>query len=291
MNHTAFGLIIESELELPELFASNGQIDAAIVFGKVPEHLETPVEKTPWFEVAGGKFLLRVDGIAKYYVENGNMIVIDPEAGTNKEDVRVFLLNTVIAALLQQRDYLILHGSVALINGKAVALVGPSRSGKTAIALSLYEKGYQILSDEICAIKTKNGKVLIYPGIPQLNVWHDTLAAEGKNVSGCQPIRRGLEKFAFRVEDRFCRDAFELSDIIFLKHHNKETMLSEALKGGEKLEHLLKNTYFVETTSDKVANFQVCGDAVNHANIMKVTFNNKLYQVDKLTNFIIKKLK
>lgn len=286
---TAFGLIIESEIELPELITAKGQAKAAIVWGQVPDQLKTPVEKTPWFEVEAGKFLLTVEGIAKYYVENGNLIVIEPHKDANLEDVRVFLLNTALAALLKQKGYLVVHGAAAVVKGKAVAFVGPSGAGKTSIALNLLDRGYKLLTDEICAIKIQNGKPVIFPSMPQLNVWRDTLLAEGKDVNSCRPIRQGLAKYAVPIENQFAEEAMELSSIVLLTHHNQETILCEAVKGGEKLKRLVMNSYFAETVVDKTQHFKTCAAALK-AYILQVTYNQHPYQVGKITDYILKEL-
>ncbi len=106
----AFGLNIESEIELPELLYSDGTADITISLGKVPDFLENPIENTPWYEVGMGQFLLRVDGISKYYVTDGKYIIIEPHHGVDLDDIRVFLVNTVLAVLLLQRNCIVLHG-------------------------------------------------------------------------------------------------------------------------------------------------------------------------------------
>lgn len=288
--YTVFGLIIKSEFDLPELTAATGDADVAIVWGEVPTHLETPVEKTPWFQIAGGQFLLSVDGIASYFVENGNRIVIEPYQNSKSEDVRVFLLNTVLAVLLHQRDYLVLHGSAAVVDGKALAIVGPSQTGKTSIALNLYNRGYTLLSDEICAIKIENSRAMIFPGIPQLNVWRDTLAFSGKDPDRYQPIRSGIKKYAVPIHDQFGETSFELENIVFLKHHNLTIFLNESVHGGDRFKQLIQHAYFVEAVTDKVQHFKLCAAIIKYVFLCQVTFNEQPYQVDQITDFMLKEL-
>ncbi len=104
--YTAFGLNIQSEIELPELLASQGLADIIIALGSVPEHINNSSETTPWYEIGMGQFLLRVDGISKYYVTDGKHIILEPHL----DDIRVFLVNTVLAVLLLQRNCIVLHG-------------------------------------------------------------------------------------------------------------------------------------------------------------------------------------
>ena len=247
------------------------------------------VEKTPWFEVAPGRLLLRVDRIARYYVEDGKYIVIEPHQNAQAEDIAVFLLDTVFAALLQQRACLALHGSAVVIDGKAVILLGASSVGKTTIALALHDRGFPLLSDEVCVVGMRDGKAVIFPGVPQLNIWEDTLLAAGKDVGGYRPIRRGLGKYAFRVEDRFCEEAVGLANVVLLKGHNREAFEAETIRGGAKFESLLRNAFFAETAADRSRLFGLCA-AASASRVVQVTFNNRTHDLDSVVNFILKEL-
>jgi len=289
--YTAFGLHIESELELPELITSNGQADGTIVLGEVPEQLEESVKKTPWYEITAGKFLLTVDGIAKYYVENGEQIFIKPDLDAKMDDIRVFLLNSIFPVFLQQRGFLVLHGSAAVIDGKGTAFIGGTAVGKTAIAFNLYNRGHQIVTDEVCAVGMKNGKAVILPGIPQLNVWHDTLQAVGKDTGSCRSIRQGLMKYAFSTIDRYDNESVELSNIVLLKNHNRDDVIIEAIKGGKKLENLIRNIHFIETVANQSEHFKICAAAAAAANMIQITFDNRTHSFEEVTDSILEEIR
>jgi hypothetical protein len=287
----AFGLTLESELNLPELLPVTDPADVRITLGKTPDHLETIEVKTPWYEATPGRFLLQVEGSAKYYVENGALIVIEPRPTAQPEVIRVFLLHTVLAALLQQRDYLVVHGAAAVVDGKAVVLVGNSSVGKTAIALTLYDRGYEILGDEIGAIRLQDGKPVVVPGIPQLNVWRDTLKRADHNVEHYQPVRQGIEKYAFPIQKRFGKSPVALGNIVLLKQHNLATNEWEPLKGSTGFEQLLRNVYFVETVANQAQHFKIAAAIMQNTHLGRVTFNDQPYQVDKVTDFILGELR
>jgi len=287
--YAAFGLIVESDIDLPELAVSEGCADVRVILGKTPDHLNAAAEKTPWYEVASGAFLLKVTGVANYYVECGNLITVEPRIGAPAEDLKVFLFDTVFAALLQQRGFLALHGSVVAVDGKALVLLGASSVGKTTIALALHDRGFPLLADEVCAVGMRDGKAAVFPGLPQLNVWEDTLLAAGKNVSGYRPIRQGLGKYAFRVEDRFCEEAVGLNTIVLLKGHNREVFEAETIRGGAKFESLLANAFFAGTAADKSRLFGLCAAALA-SRVVQVTFNNRTHDVDSVVDFILKEL-
>ncbi|MPM43630.1 hypothetical protein SDC9_90307 [bioreactor metagenome] len=290
--YSVFGLVIESELALPELLPGAGEADVRIVCGKVPAALAKPAVRTPWYEVATGQYLLKVDGIACYHVADGSVITIEPHPAAQTEDIRVFLFSSVFAALLQQREYLVLHGSAVVIAGKGVVLAGHSGSGKTAIALALYDRDCHFITDEFCAISKQNGKKVVYPGLPELHVWQDTLDKENREVSAYQPIRRGLKKYAVPIDDRFCAEAVELSNIVLLTHHKRDKVDWRLIEGGAKFEILLHNSYqpdVAKTMADKARQFQLY-TAVATTNISQLTFNEQPYKAGEIANFLLKEV-
>jgi len=288
--YAAFGLIIKSEIDLPGLIPATGHADVEIVYGEAPAGLETPLAMTPWFQIADGQFLLKVDGVARYYAENGNRIVIEPFQDAENEDVRVFLLNSVLAALLHQRDYLVLHGSAVIVDGKAVAIVGASQTGKTAIALNFYDRGHVLLSDEIAAIKIQNDRAVIFPGIPQLNVWHDTLQLAGKDLESYLPVRKGLNKYIFPVYEQFGAEGISLENLVFLKHHNQTEITKELIQGGSRFRQLMQHAYVLGAVSDKVQHFKICAKIIEQAFFCQLTFHERPYRIDQIADLIIKEL-
>lgn len=297
--YSAFGLIIESEIKLPELVSLKEQneksenipIDIYITFGQIPKSIDDSKIKSIWYEAALGEYLLKVDGIANYYVKDGKKIIIEPNENSLEEDIRVFLLNSVFSAILQQRGILVFHASAAVVNGKSIVFAGISDSGKTAIALSLYDRGYDLICDEICAIKIENGEPMVLGGIPQLNVWQDTLTKAEKDISKYKTIRQGINKFAFNFKDRYCNKSIELSHVIILKNHNKDEVIIKEIKGVEKFDKLMRSAYKFQLEELFIGKEQLFK---NHSNVgknskmMEVTFNEYPYEVNHVVDLILK---
>ncbi|MBU1706190.1 hypothetical protein KKG19_05725, partial [Patescibacteria group bacterium] len=76
-----FGLKIRSEIEFPELQKSSGKHDVSIYVGSTPDRIENPERTGARFTASPGRFLLKIDGIAKYFVREGNLIVVEPGPG------------------------------------------------------------------------------------------------------------------------------------------------------------------------------------------------------------------
>lgn len=89
-----------------------------------------------------GELLLKVDGVANYWVKEGREIVIEPGPAAEAGDVRVFLLGSAFGALLHQRGLPPFHAGAVAMEGKAVLLAGRSGVGKSTLAAELCRRGH-----------------------------------------------------------------------------------------------------------------------------------------------------
>jgi hypothetical protein len=72
------------------------------------------------------------------------------------------------AALLHGLE--VFHASAVVRDGEALALLGPSRSGKTSLALELCARGACFMADDVLALETRDGALFAHPGSPVAGV-------------------------------------------------------------------------------------------------------------------------
>lgn len=89
--------------------------------------------------------------IANY--KNNNVINVSYHIGITQFFI---VLSNLIYSLLEHNDGFILHGSAALINGKANIFIGPNGSGKSTIIRLLKKKYVSLADDQIFIRKIKN---------------------------------------------------------------------------------------------------------------------------------------
>jgi len=109
----AYGLNIHTDLVCPELPRHPHPINDPDVTIILLPHESGTLRPLPdcCYEVQPGYFRLDVPGVARYRVEEGKRIIIEPLANASPEKVRLFLLGSTMSALLYQRGLLPLHGS------------------------------------------------------------------------------------------------------------------------------------------------------------------------------------
>jgi hypothetical protein len=81
------------------------------------------------------------------------------------------------AALLQGLE--IFHASGVVREGEAIAFLGPSRAGKTSLALELCDRGAGFLADDVLALEPQAEGLLAHPGTSLAGVAEDEQAPAG----------------------------------------------------------------------------------------------------------------
>lgn len=190
------GLRVASEIALPALTASDtGAPDITIHAGKVPPALDDTAAAGPTWQIAGHQFLLRIPGIARFMLGDGNTICFEPEPGADPADIPAFLLGTVFGIMLHQRGQIVLHASAVRVDGKAILFCGPSGSGKSTIAAALAQRGLPLVTDDICAITSVDGAPMVQPDGRQLKLWTQAIEQLDLTASRGARVRGRLEKF------------------------------------------------------------------------------------------------
>jgi hypothetical protein len=282
MNHrhyTAYGLTIDSTLHLPELVPldapSNSASDIQIRYGDVPIELDQPDAEGVLYQAKPNQFLLRIGKIARYLVTNGREITIDRVPEVQESEIRVFLLGSVLAALLHQRGLLVLHGSAIETPAGAVLFVGPSGIGKSTLAAAFHQRGYSVLADDVCAVGfDEQGIPLLHPAFPQLKLWANTLDKLGQNTETLQKVRPELEKYALPLHEAFKQTALRVYAVYHLAQHNKPDFLFEQLQQIEKFQTLSDNTYrqhFLGGLGVRATHFRHVAAASNHIRVGRIT--------------------
>ncbi len=177
--YSLFGLTIDSDLALPELFEASREqpVDVTIELGRIP--IKGDFE--PGLHAAGGGGLLVIDKQARYFVADGSRIVIEPRKGASTRNVRLFLLGSAFGLLLHQRQLLPLHANAVEIDGSIVAFMGESGAGKSTLAAWFNDRGYPLIADDVTVVSFDAGAPIIQPGLPRLRLRESVIEATGRN--------------------------------------------------------------------------------------------------------------
>jgi hypothetical protein len=288
--YKAFGLSVKSEIELPELMLVNHLPDIDIVYGNIFENLDNPAYSSLHFQVSRDKFLLKVDGVARYLIENGNKITIDRSEGGSNDEIRLYLLGSAFGALIHQRGMLPIHGSAVIFENKCVIFSGKSGAGKSTLAAGFIKKGYKLLADDVCVVTPdKEGCPIVHPGYPQMKLWNDSLEKLGHRTNPLRTVRSGVKKYALPMGIEFWNEPAKLKGIYIISTKDSDVIEIQILKGIEKFEALKNNTYrlsFLKGTGNTEAHFKLIEAVSRHCFAKHITRPSKSFYLDELIQAI-----
>ena len=245
--YDAYGLTIDSTICCPELPLGRAPGDVYFRSGNVPPSIGAASQPALPYEATPGRFLLRIDGVARYLVARGERIEVENAPGAEQERVRLYLLGLASGVLLLQRGTLALHGSAIETPRGAIILTAPSRSGKSTLARAFMARGYRALSDDICAISfDPDGRPLVAPGYPQMKLWADAVALLEGGTESLQKVSGDRDKYIVPLANGFCPTAAPLHAVYVLEPGSVSDSGENgpvALHGAERFNALVRHTY------------------------------------------------
>ncbi|NNE99287.1 MAG: hypothetical protein HKN25_09745 [Pyrinomonadaceae bacterium] len=272
--YTAYGLKFASEFPVPEFGPEiEGKPDITIKYGKVPHKLSSPSAHGIAWQAGNQKLLHSVAGIARYLIVEDKEIVIEPEPETTEKEVRLFILGSVLGALLHGRKMLVLHASVIKTKNGGVLFMGKSGAGKSTVLGSLLKRGYSMLSDDKAGIVlTGSGVAQVLPAFPTMRLTKKTVEELGYPVNGAE-ISPGLGKYVIPVR-QFCQEPLPVHAAYAITAHNKSTMHFQELDDFGVFQNLNRNTYrrkFVHSNSLRRAHFDNLTALSGQARVVEIS--------------------
>ena len=275
--YTIYGLTIALPIELPGLVSgeSDGDVDVRVSFGATPERLQDAPDDSKPFQAAGDKMLLRVPTVARFLIRDGSEIVIEKEKEADDDDVRLYLLGSVMGAVLHYRGVTPLHGNGFVHEGGAVLVLGNTGVGKSTLAAALAQKGYTLLADDVCAMDTdSDGRSIVFPGVPHVKLWEDAAKRIGVSTGGLRKVTGRMDKFVSPHHGTFCKHAVPLKRIYILAKGDVPAIALEGLSNIKSLFQIKRHTYrnhIVKALGREPEHFKRCGEIVNNAKVKKIT--------------------
>lgn len=292
-NYQAFGLSINSDFPITGLLPGTPPHDVLISKGKTPKMLTRPIIKTDEIQAARNRVLFIINDVARFYINNGTSIVVEPQENAAANEIMAYFLGAAFGALLFQRGLLPLHGSTLNINGSAVLLVGKSGSGKSTLTRALLNRGGQLMSDDLAAIRTSFSKsALVFPGYPRQKLSNEFIDAMGVNPEGhrLERVMDSEPKYQVPCDDRFFSQPLKVGSIYELSVWDEGAVKIMPFMGAQKTSVILTHTYgrYLANGLDiSQAFFDQCIDLARSTDVYRVLRPRNRFSADEMADAIL----
>lgn len=261
-SYNAYGLHIDSEVELPPLIPDGNNRAAEVRFRlcQVERRPARPDFQNGCFSASSEEAYFYWKAYGTYRVRNGREVTAD----LRDADYRlphIPLLSVLLGVLLHQRGLLTLHASAAVVGGAAVAFVGEKGAGKSTTVAALHARGYPVVADDVVALDLSASEPKVLPGIPRLKLWPEAAAMLGMPPEALSRLHPLLEKRDCPLEGEFVRKAMSLDALYLLTDGGSECDACLLSSPQERVTTLLRHSYaqrFLGKAGATGEHFQQC---------------------------------
>ncbi|HXH12483.1 MAG TPA: serine kinase [Alphaproteobacteria bacterium] len=179
--------------------------------------------------------------VGVFVVRGGREIHVMPAPGADDDLIRLYIVGTIMAALLYQRGFFVLHASAVEVDGGVIAFLGASGWGKSSIAAALYARGHSIVADDVTAVDLNSAAASVIPALPQLKLSREvasTLGYDGESLYRLHPLE---EKRGFRITHGFAQSPLPLKGLYVLAKDTAHAI--EPIRPSEAMVELVRHSY------------------------------------------------
>lgn len=292
--YRAYGLIIHSELEIREFQRTErDNADVLIKFGKVPEQLPGNPRTKATFQAVENQFLMYALDTGRFLARNGNEIIIEKFAGASLQQIILFTIGSIFAAILQQRDHLTLHASSILTERGAVLFAGSSGMGKSTLLSSFLKRGYGMISDDVTALhKGEDNIIEAVSAAPVTRLWKDSADELQQEIDKGWIVRDDLEKFNLPVS-KFEENSAPVWKIFVLSNSTSGPIAIEEMDQKLAFQFLRKYTYrkiFLHLMRKDEFHFKFITQLMERTSVKSLSFSQSSFELDRLVETVQKEI-
>ncbi|HEY2462359.1 MAG TPA: hypothetical protein VGI16_16235 [Candidatus Acidoferrum sp.] len=216
-HYSVFGLLVRSNLPLPDMTAANATEDPADLEiyiatspfpqGRMAGSGEELVYVSSYTEESGEPSLriwgapedglLRLaycDGTQFWLDRNGTELWACWSETTSLANTFSYLLGPVLGLLMRLRGVICLHASAVAFGDYSVAFVGAEGAGKSTTAAAFAREGHGVISDDVVALVERDGVFHIMPAYPHVRLWPESVTMLYGSADALPPFMEGWDK-------------------------------------------------------------------------------------------------
>ena len=194
------------------------------------------------------------------------------------EDTTTYLLGPVMGFVLLLRGLVCLHASAIVVDGAAVAFVGPAGSGKSTTAAAFAARGFNVLAEDVVTLDDRGDTFLVRPAYPCIRLWPASAATLYGSRSALPPLTPNWDKCYLDLSQdagRFESQPRRLAAIYLLDERSDDPRAPfvEPLDRAEGMISLVANTYATKLLDRhmRAREFDLLSRVLAHVPLRRVT--------------------
>lgn len=206
------------------------------------------------------------------------------------EDTATYLLGPVMGFVLLLRGLVCLHASAIAIGEEAIALVGPAGAGKSTTAAAFFNRGYDVLAEDVVTLDDRGDEFLVRPGYPCIRLWPPAVKALFGSENHLPKLTPNWDKCYLDLSERqFQPKPLPLAAIYQLGTRSDDGPLIEVVDRAKGLMSLVANTYATKLMDKamRAREFELLTRVLNHVPLRRVTPHKDPARIPELCKSIV----
>jgi hypothetical protein len=263
-------------------------IDVGTVAGPVGERIwatsdevtidgETILVERELHATASGSVVLTGNRAAAVEIDvpTRHVIIEDAELAVQLQVLATFALPLI----LNSAGALILHASTCARDGEAIAICGPSGSGKSSALIALIDDGWAPISEDMSAVDLRSGEPVVWPGPPWVRVSHTQPGPRGAPVRFHTPDKTGWD-----IGDCQPTSPTRLARLVFLDAPAGEEARLEPLDAPAVIPAMAKHAVWLGARGeDSTRLFPAVAELASRVPAVRATFPHRPSWLDDVT--------
>lgn len=233
--------------------------------------VESGAGRTVRLEGDGSTIVYTSERNAAFELLNGEEIAVDTTTIGSKEEIALNLLGPLSRLVLLQRGEFVLHASVVRIGDRTAIFIAPSGGGKSTVAAGLYDRGYDVLSDDAGIVRLEPDPDVV-AGPPVLKLHGESAERVDR---GIEPVfSDGLEpeKRFYRLTDDEAPDRTSL-DVVYLLEGGDEIELESVSARDAAVEFVSNSWGLPDRDPESIAeNLRRCSKLAESVGVRRVRY-------------------
>ena len=188
-----------------------------------------------------------IEGVATYWIQNGEKVTIELCEGADIPMAKQYLLGSCLGMIMLQRNMVAIHGGTIVFDGSGIVFTGERGAGKSTITSALRLAGYPFVADDVSSVEVTNPH-MIHPGFPQQKLCRDAAESLGYELDQYKTLMGDTQlKYLIPAHDSFVYEQVPLKAIVELQEDSEVKGIEvKQLTGNERLMTIYRNIYRIE---------------------------------------------